>query len=133
MRHRIFDLIFVVLVAFNAAGCAASHRVAVRTEHALEAGSDAWDAHTKGVIEYCRARNLDTRDERLACVDETYALDKDIVRPAMSAAVLALRAYWVGVAVGESPKELRLHLRNVAEAVKDLPPEFFGGLKKIVR
>jgi len=133
MRHRIIDLIFVVLVAFNAAGCAASHRIAIRAEHTLEAGSDAWDQHTKGIIDVCRAKDLDTRDERLACVDEAYTLDKDVVKPAMSAAVLALRAYWIGVATGESPKELRLHLRAVAEAVKDLPPEFFGGLKKIVR
>lgn len=133
MRHKVFDLVFALLVATQMLGCATTHRVAIRAEHALEAGSDAWDNHTDHIISVCRAKNLATQAERRACVDETFSLDKDVVRPAVSAGVLALRSYWIGVAMDESPTELRLYIRNFAEAVKDLPPEFFGGLKKIVR
>jgi hypothetical protein len=133
MKNRIVDLVFACVVATHAFGCAASHRVAVRAEHTLEAGSAAWDDHTDHIIAVCRAKNLATQDERRACVDESFTLDKDVVKPAIVAAVLALRAYWIGVAMDEPPRELKLYLRNFAEAVKDLPPEFFAGLQKIVK
>lgn len=133
MRNRIVDLVFAFVVATQAFGCATTHRVAVRAEHTLEAGSAAWDEHTDHIVAECRAKNLPTQDERRVCVDEAFTLDKDVVRPAITAAVLALRAYWIGVAMDEPPRELKLYIRNFAEAVKDLPPEFFGGLQKIVR
>lgn len=124
--------LLTALAALLLSGCMASHRQMVRVERVLEAGSDSWDSYTDAKLEDCRAMNLPTETERRDCIRPTQEAD-EAVGKAMTAAVAALRAYWVGVAVGESPRELAVHWANLVDAVDDLPVEQFGGLRKLVK
>lgn len=123
-----------IALALGLTGCAASQqRMMVKAERVLEAGSSQWDSQVDKKIEECRAKDLPTPEARAECVGETKKINDEIVEPAVTAAVAALRAYWIGVAVGEDPKELRRHIDNFIDAIDDLPPETFGGLLRLVR
>lgn len=120
----------IPILALALSACA-THTPALAAERALDAGSLAWDQHVDAVIEDCREQDLPTKDERAACVGDVARLDEDVVAPAVTAGVLALRAYWLGVAVGEDRGELARHLADFAAAVAGLPAEFFGGLRGV--
>lgn len=111
------------------AGCSLNHTM-VRVEHTLVAGSEAWDEHVDTEIEKCRAQQLPAEEERKACIEPTSKVD-EAVAIAVTAAVAGIRAYWIGVAIGQSPKELKRHAFNVVSAISTLPVEHFGGLRKL--
>jgi hypothetical protein len=109
------------------------NRLFVRAEHALEVGSEAWDDRIDAKIAECRAQNLPTPVERAACVEPERTIDAEIVAPAMTAVVAALRAYWIAQAAGKvDPAELARILQDLREATADLPPEF-NPLSEIVQ
>jgi hypothetical protein len=64
-------------------------------------------------------------------VSTVYSSNEKVVDPAMLTAVAALRAFWIASAAGASPRDLKKHLAEFKDAVKDLPPEFFTGVKKL--
>lgn len=116
------------IVAVFVLGCSA-HSFALEGERTLEAASDAWSEHVTEAVEECRSQQLETEAERAACIEPVRKVDEDIVAPLVVAAVAALRAYWLGVSVGESPAELAKHMADFSEAVSGLPVEYFGGLR----
>lgn len=125
-------LLSLALVLPLVGGCTTMQRsIAVRAERVLEAGNGAWDEHIDRVIDDCRAKQLPTPAERAECVKRENDIDKKIVDPAVRSAVAALRAFWIASAAGASPQDLKKHLAEFQDAVKDLPPEFFAGVKKL--
>jgi hypothetical protein len=121
INHPLPLLWFAVL----ATGCA--HQAALIAEHTLDAGVTAWSEHVDDAIANCRAQNLPTETARAACIEPVAQLDRDVVAPAVLSAVLALRAYWLGVSLDESPAELAKHLDAFRSALAGLPFEYFGG------
>ena len=119
-------LLMLVLVLLGGCGQALS-RTAVHAERALEAGSNAWDTHVESVIDGCRAKDLPTEEARAECVGDLKAQNAHVEK-AMTAAVIALRGYWIAVAAGASNQELQSNLAAVLDALDDLPPEYFGGV-----
>lgn len=126
--RKLLQTIALSAVTFLVA-CAGSNQFMVTSELVLTAGSDAWDEHTDQVIEKCRG--LATSEQRAECVEPEYTIDKEIVAPSVVTAVAALRAYWLGVSIGEDPKDLAKHVSDFISATSDLPLSHFGGLKKL--
>jgi hypothetical protein len=122
-----FRLLVPTLLLLTA--CSMNQRM-VQVEHTLDAGSEAWSEVVDLEVEKCRAKNLATEPEREACIAPTNLAD-EVVAVALTAAVVGLRAYWIGVAIGETPKELQKHVAEVIDAIDDLPLEHFGGLRKL--
>lgn len=104
----------------------------IRVEQTLEAGSENWTEHVEREIDACREKDLPTPAEREDCIKPTQIADASVAI-AVVAATTALRAYWIGVSIGEDPKALRKHMLDLADAVDDLPVEAFGGLRKMLR
>ena len=129
-------LIGVVLGALAVlvlSGCAVTQqRAVVGVERALEAGSEAWDDYVDERLAECEAKGLATEAERAACIEPTRKAD-EAVASGLTAAVAALRAYWIGIAVGQEPDEIAGHFEDIVDAVDDLPVEHFGGVLRGLR
>lgn len=113
------------------ASCANSQQFMLKSERVLDAGSDAWNAHTAQVIQDCKDKDLATDKLREECVEPEYTINKKIVEPSVITAVAAMRAYWLGVSIGKDPKDLAKHVSDFISATSDLPLSHFGGLRKL--
>ncbi len=128
------ELLVLPLMVSLSTGCALSQqRLMVKAEHVLTAGAEHWDEKVAQEIDNCRAFDLETEAERRACIEPIADADELIVGPALVAAVMALRSYWAGVAIDESPEDLKQHVEELHRAIQDLPVEDFGGLRKMFK
>ena len=120
-------------LALGLSGCTTFYNgMAVRAERVAEAGSMAWDEQVDQAIDVCREKDLPTPRRRAECVQTIHEANDKVVDPAVRTVVALLRTYWISAAAGASPKELRKHLAGIKDAAKDLPPEFFAGLQKLL-
>lgn len=101
---------------------------AVHTERGLEAADDAWAEYFSEQLEHCKEIAPPKTDEAQLCFGDVDKMDKEIAT-AVEVAVFALRAFWIGYAAGDDPKELARLLKEVQNAIQDLPDDFFGRLK----
>jgi hypothetical protein len=102
----------------------------VVTEKSLMAGSDALDVAVDAQIEICRAKDLPTPEQRQACVADIKQT-QELTAPYVTAAVHAMRAYWMAKAAGDKAGMAQA-ARELSEAVSHLPPEFFKGLQGLL-
>ena len=109
-------------------GCSASNKAMVYTENGLNAGAELWDAHYSAVIEGCRAKQLETEEERRGCAGKAIETDEQIGH-ALETAVAMLRMYWTAKAAGKDPDYMQL-MKDIHEILKDLPDEYFGAIKE---
>lgn len=104
-------------------------RAAVHTENGLRVGNEAWDEHYNENLEGCKKIAKPETPEAEECFGPTFDQNKNI-EIAIRSSVAILRAFWAGYAAGKNPKELRNTLAELPLIVKDLPDEFFKGIKK---
>lgn len=120
-------LLFLLTTACSARFYAAG---AVQVERGLNAGNAAWDEHYNAELERCKKIAEPETPEAEDCFGDTFDTNKKIGL-SIESAVTALRVFWTAYAAGAEPKELRSILSSeLPKIMKDLPDEFFGGLKK---
>ena len=95
-------------------------REVVRAEKILDAQTHAWDQQFDRIYDACESAHPDRGPERDACVVEADRIDR-VVGQVTAAAVAALRAFWIGVSIGEDPAALRQHVADIASAVAGFP------------
>ena len=116
---------------FLLSACSATFyaRTAVHTENALRVGNEVWDEHYNSKLEECKKVAQPKTSEAEECFGPTFDVNKK-VGIAIKSSVAVLRTFWAAYAAGKNPKELQNILAEMPAIVKDLPDEFFAGIKK---
>lgn len=125
MRTVTAWLLLAALV--HVCGCSVSQlqRGAVRAENVITALSSDWDERLDAEIERCAVHPPGiARDE---CIAPAEHVDRTIAA-SEAAAVAALRAFWLGVAIGEDPRDLARHLAELQAAVAGFPVDAMRSL-----
>jgi hypothetical protein len=117
----------IFAVALGLSGCTTYQlqRQAVRAEKILDAQEAEWGRRFAEAYDACEAAHPDRGPERDACVAEVDRID-DAVAGVVTAAVAAGRAFWLGMAIGENPTDLRRHAADLVTAVAGFPLEALG-------
>ena len=124
---RLAALVLAVTCAVMLIGCSVSQleRGAVQAEHVLTALSEDWGERLDAEIERCEVHPPGiARDE---CIAPAEHVDR-VVAASEAAAVAALRAFWLGVAIGEDPRDLASHLAQLQAAVAGFPVDAMRSL-----
>lgn len=114
--------IIPLVVALALGGCTVTQlqRGAVAAEHTLTALSEDWGERLDAQIAECDRHFPDAGPMRDGCIEPAVAID-DAVALTEAAAVAALRAFWLGVGIGEDPADLARHLNELRRAVASFP------------
>lgn len=118
---------FVAALVLLMSGCTVAQleRGAVRGEHVLTALSSDWERQLDDEIERCSVHPPGIgRDE---CIATAEHVDR-VVGASETAAVAALRAFWLGVAIGADPRDLAKHLADLQAAVAGFPVDAMRSL-----
>lgn len=117
-------VIAAIIVMLMLGGCTPYQlqREVVRAEKILDAQTHAWDQQFNLIYDACESAHPDRGPERDACVADADRIDR-VVGQVTVAAVAALRAFWIGVSIGEDPAALRQHVADIASAVAGFPIE----------
>ncbi len=126
-------LISITALTFTS-GCSSTYaRGAIYIENGLRAGDQAWDDFYNQKLEECKKVAPPKTPEAEACFGDTY--DNNIkIEKTIEISVAALRSFWAAYASNADSKDLReIIYEDVIPILKDLPPEFFGGLKRALK